>query len=385
VAAVVAGVAVAACGSSSSGSRSAASSSPVKIMAMGQIQAATFSMPGIKVGAEAAVNRLNAAGGIDGHKIDLISCNDNGNPNGAAACARQAVQDHVAAVVGEFTQYGDNVLPLLRAAGIPSILPNALAPDDYTSSNAFDVITVPSAFPGPALALANSGCKRIGVIADDVANSHAGLKLMQLGAQAGGATLVPVYVPPTAQEFSGPVSTLLSQGVQCITFSVPPEQAAPAIVAIRQTGKPVKIAALTTIVPDVLLKALKQAGNGVIGLDFFYPSTYNSSAVQQMVSDVKKVDPSVAPSEAVNSYAAVMVFAQAAKNLSTITPQALTQHLSKLSNVQTGLTQPLDFAKLPLIKLVPRAAATQMTVSVARNGEYFPTGQTIDVLKAFGQ
>jgi ABC-type branched-subunit amino acid transport system substrate-binding protein len=295
------------------------------------------------------------------------------------------VQQHVAAVVGQFTQYGDNVIPLLRSAGIPSILPNALAPDDYTSSNAFDVITVPSSFPGPALVLAHEGCKKIGVIADDVANSHAGLKLMALGAQAGGAQLVPIYVPPTAQDFSAPVSSLLSQGVRCITFSVPPEQAAPAIVAIRQTGKPIKIAALTTIVPDVLLKALKGAGNGVIGVDFFYPPTYKSSAVEQMVSDVKKVDPSVAPSEAVNSYAAVMVFAQAAKSLASVSPATITRSLTKLTDVNTGLTHPFGFSNLPVIKMVPRAAATQMTVSIARGGEYFPTGQTVNVLKAFGQ
>ena len=101
---------VAACSSGSAGSSSAGSgaatgaaatsSGPVpagaiKIFVMGTFSSPQESVPGALQGAEAAADSINASGGINGKKIAIISCNDQSDPNQAAACARQAVADHV--------------------------------------------------------------------------------------------------------------------------------------------------------------------------------------------------------------------------------------------------------------------------------------------------
>ena len=49
-------------------------------MTMGPVSSPQFSLPSIPVGAQIAVNEVNAAGGINGHKVQLIACNDENNP-----------------------------------------------------------------------------------------------------------------------------------------------------------------------------------------------------------------------------------------------------------------------------------------------------------------
>jgi hypothetical protein len=66
-------------GAGSSVGSPATSNSPVTIMVAGQLQAASFQFPDMAVGAEAAAAKINASGGIDGHQIRIIQCNDGGD------------------------------------------------------------------------------------------------------------------------------------------------------------------------------------------------------------------------------------------------------------------------------------------------------------------
>src|SRR6185369_17658429 len=83
----------------SGGSKAGSSSDPIKIMAFGSFSQPPFAVPEIVTGAQAAVARVNREGGVAGRQVALVTCDDKGNPNGAAACGREAVTDHVAAVV----------------------------------------------------------------------------------------------------------------------------------------------------------------------------------------------------------------------------------------------------------------------------------------------
>src|SRR5881397_2765609 len=121
-------ITAAACGSSSSskGSSTAPSGSdkqsgPIKIMVISTLQSALFGFPEAVDGAKAAVAKVNASGGINGQQVQILSCNDNFDPNTAAACAQKAVSEKVTAVVTGYTSYGANMVSLLEAAKIPWI------------------------------------------------------------------------------------------------------------------------------------------------------------------------------------------------------------------------------------------------------------------------
>ena len=80
-----------------------AASAQVKIALNGPItgQLASFGEQ-MKRGAEMAVADINAAGGVNGQKIQLIIGDDQCDPKQAVAVANRAVQEKVAVVIGHF-------------------------------------------------------------------------------------------------------------------------------------------------------------------------------------------------------------------------------------------------------------------------------------------
>ncbi len=97
IVAVVSLVSLAACGS---GSGSGGSGGSIEIMSFGTTSSSSGSnAPEGDVAIRAAIKAVDDAGGINGRKVTVVSCNDQADPNQAATCARQAVSDKVAAVV----------------------------------------------------------------------------------------------------------------------------------------------------------------------------------------------------------------------------------------------------------------------------------------------
>jgi branched-chain amino acid transport system substrate-binding protein len=80
------------------------------------------SAPLVQQGAVMAVAYANAyKGGLDGHKINMVFCQNQETPAGGQACANQLVQDKVVAVVLPFTGQGATEVPTITKAGIPYI------------------------------------------------------------------------------------------------------------------------------------------------------------------------------------------------------------------------------------------------------------------------
>jgi ABC-type branched-subunit amino acid transport system substrate-binding protein len=97
-AAAVAAMLVSACASSSqsgSGGNSdgTASGSPVKIMVTGVLATPSANYAESANGAQAAAAAINQAGAIDGHSLQIITCNDNLDPADAISCSRARKPD----------------------------------------------------------------------------------------------------------------------------------------------------------------------------------------------------------------------------------------------------------------------------------------------------
>jgi branched-chain amino acid transport system substrate-binding protein len=73
-------------------------------------------------GVQAAVAAINASGGINGRKIVVAKCDDDGNPSTAIQCTeRQLASPSTAAEVGSSTAFRAEVEPFLDKAGMPVI------------------------------------------------------------------------------------------------------------------------------------------------------------------------------------------------------------------------------------------------------------------------
>jgi hypothetical protein len=81
----------------------------------------TYTLPGggglsdVYSGVQAAVAAINASGGINGRKIVVSKCDDDGNPSTAIQCTgRQFASPSTVAEVGSSTAFGAEVEPFLE-------------------------------------------------------------------------------------------------------------------------------------------------------------------------------------------------------------------------------------------------------------------------------
>lgn len=118
---------------------SGGSREPVKVMTFAPEETRATNMPGMPAMAKAYARWTKAQGGLDGHELRVISCNEQNTSNGAAACARRAVKEGVDAVVGSYSQHGEAFMAPLEAAGIPFIGGYGISEEEFTSYLSYPV------------------------------------------------------------------------------------------------------------------------------------------------------------------------------------------------------------------------------------------------------
>src|SRR5712664_1971940 len=110
-------VLLAACSSSTTGTTStSASGGDIKVMVIAPFTLAVAPSKANYDAVRIQADLQNAKGGINGHKIDVIGCDDQTDPNVGAQCAQQAVREHVAALLGVFTLVGASIWPIVDGA-----------------------------------------------------------------------------------------------------------------------------------------------------------------------------------------------------------------------------------------------------------------------------
>jgi hypothetical protein len=135
---VLVSAALAACGSSKSSSAAAAPPippGPIQLGALYTLSGPTAAFGEVNLKTETAlINRLNAQGGIAGHKVELVYLNDQGDPAVAVSAARQLVADHIAAYVYAGTSVTDQqATEVFTKAKIPGV---AFEPSDRWDNGA---------------------------------------------------------------------------------------------------------------------------------------------------------------------------------------------------------------------------------------------------------
>lgn len=111
----------------------------VKVMTWAPQDTDATNKPGMPAMALAYAKWINANGGLDGHKLQVLTCNDHNDSVGAAKCARRAADENVVAVVGSYSQFGDSFLAPLEGAGIPYIGGYGVTNDEFTGQMSYPV------------------------------------------------------------------------------------------------------------------------------------------------------------------------------------------------------------------------------------------------------
>jgi branched-chain amino acid transport system substrate-binding protein len=340
-------------------------------MTMGPVSAPAFSIPSIPAGAQIAVNEINSAGGLNGHKVQLIVCNDQNNPNTAAQCAREAIKDKVAALVGGLEDYDHLIEPLLVQAGIPWV--GLITPDDYTSSNLFlfggEGV---DAFSAIGMSLAQEGCKHIAVVVTAASGTqNVNAEQIQAGVHAGNSKVATTLtVPATAVDFAPTVAAARAAGADCIGSGASPAQTGPLMAAVNAGSPKLKVATAEGGAPPPLIAALGKAGNGLLATSGLLPPNSPEPTVQKLDQAMKASYPKIPlDTFAQIGYAAVQVVAAASKGLGDVTASSLMTAIPKLTNYDTGMGPVVNFSSAP-VAAYPRLFTVKDYVYLAKDGVY---------------
>lgn len=178
----------------------------------------------VDAGLQAAARGINAAGGIQGHPVKILTCNTAFDPNQEAACARKAISAHVTAEVGEVSLLNPGISDMFKAAGIANIIPSLSSPSDYTNPINFPITdNAYKAAACGALAPQASGKTKVGVVSLNIPLGIEQAKLAGQAAQRNGDTFVgTVTFPQTATDMGPLVQQMRNKGANLVILNVQP-------------------------------------------------------------------------------------------------------------------------------------------------------------------
>jgi ABC-type branched-subunit amino acid transport system substrate-binding protein len=362
--------------STSAGSTTQNSKGAVKIFVTSSFTGATFSDPEALSGAEAAASTINAAGGINGHPIVIISCDDQLTPSLATQCAQKAVKDGVTAVTGVLL-FGQQTFSVLTPAEIPVIDAEPIAPIETSAANSFPINA--GAFPtftGAAEKVVESGARNVAIIQGNNAINQTGTPYIVQGVKAAGGNVVRIVTATAGSPSYAPyVSAALAGGkVQGLLWVGTFADTAKLVLAARQGGFNGPIGMSGSDITSSIVKSLGSAANNLyLASPYFIPP---SKVAAPFVASMKKYAPG-ASIDVVSQevFAAVQTAAVALRDSSSFTASALTKALSSQTALTAGPYAPVVNMTQPgPIAGSPRLFTTDVEFYKIENGAFTSIG-----------
>jgi branched-chain amino acid transport system substrate-binding protein len=373
----VVSVVLAACGSSSSSSTTSSTNSAASEAALGAPNPAKGSPvpvglisdagPGVsdtgnlvESGAKMATEWANEyEGGIGGHPINLIICENQGTPAGGQVCANQMVQQHVVAVTLPFTGQGPTEVPTIVGAGIPYVALSGESEQELTSPGAFDLTGgFPADLGAIALSAKAKGYKKVALLTENVPTAIEGAD--ELGAivfKSAGVGYVVIPVQPGTADMSPQLESAITGGASALTI-VGDITDCTSFLQAYQTLSLTQPKYL--IGPCIAPSVIQSLGSVLKGS--YVPSTSATSATDAEVyaAMTRKFAPSINPDATVSSNQAsgaeaVWALVNAMKGITgPVTAASVLQQLRTAKNVPLplsgGLTFTCDGTAIPLLK-----------------------------------
>ncbi|MFJ5674449.1 ABC transporter substrate-binding protein [Streptomyces sp. NPDC093097] len=158
---------------------------PVTVMTWAPEGTKTTNMPGMPAMAQAYARWVNSRGGVAGHPLKVLTCNERNDSAQATQCAQRAVDAGAVAVVGSYSQWGRSFMSPLEVAGIPYIGGYGASAEEFASPLSYPVNG------GQAALLAGNGrqlagdCRRVALVRPDTIQGDQMPGLLNAGLSSG--------------------------------------------------------------------------------------------------------------------------------------------------------------------------------------------------------
>jgi branched-chain amino acid transport system substrate-binding protein len=326
-------------GSTASGT---SSSSTITVGGMAPLTSQLLTQPEIEAGIVAAIDALNAQGGIDGHQVKLDYCDTQYTTSGEISCMDQLIGDKVSALITPSIAASSSGSPfeLAEPADLASIGTQGQIVTEFTSPAVFPLSSGdPGWVYGAMSDLVKGGARRIAVLGNAVGSYEAvrGYALAALK-QAGLTPVSVVEADPTSDPtFSAAAAKVVSSDPDGLYLGASPANVPLAVRALRAAGYTGPIASIAAAFTPPIIKALGTEGNGIeLSGSVAFPSETGNSAVASYLADMAKYQPQgTIDQESETSWAGMMLFTQAMKGQTNFSA-------SNVLSVMNSLSTPVD-------------------------------------------
>jgi branched-chain amino acid transport system substrate-binding protein len=351
---------------------------------MAPLSSPLYSIPEAKATMQAAVDTINAAGGVKGHPLELDFCDTQFEASLELSCARQLISDHVVAVVDPtiVVDQSGAEFKLFKAAGIAFFGGAGTSTTETSDSNSYPLSSAgPGWTWGAVKALKLAGAKRIVIYANagpaaQYISSQVSQAIKGLGLENAGTVLADLQADPTLASSAAKVVATGADGVFAAVSNLALE-----IQALSQAGYKGKVATTSALTESQALKTLGALGNGILvsSQTAFYTDS-SDPAVKDFLTAMQKY----APSAPIDSnlpafYAAVELFARVMETStsSTLDSAAFIDAANSLATpINIGLIGPWAIkGRQSALSEDPRILNPDIALGIVKNGEVIPYQQ----------
>jgi len=272
-------------------------------------------------GAKLYIDSINAKGGINGQKIELISLDDKFDPKLADENARILIEDKnvVAIFLNRGTPHTQAIIPWLDKHGVPLIAPStgAMVLHQPVQKHVFNVRATYQREAEKAIAhLVTISMTKIAIIYVDDSFGQDGLVGAQKGLTAAGLTPVILEKVDRAKpDYTKVVPEIAKSGAQAIMIIATGGSVADGIKAIREAGNSAQIVTLSNNASAGFVKSLGDNARGIIVSQVF-PNSLNFALVKEATDmarakDILEVSPAM-----LEGFASAKVLVEALRRVS---------------------------------------------------------------------
>lgn len=226
-------------------------------------------------GAKLYIDMVNARGGVNGQKIEILSMDDKFDPKIAAENARQLIEEKnvLALFLTRGTPHTEAIIPLLDKHGVPLVAPStgAMVLHQPLRKNVFNVRASYQREAEKAMThLASMGITRVGIFYSDDSFGADGVQGAQKGLAA--AKLQPVVLEkfdrakPDFAPLAGKAAKADAQAVLMIASGT---SVVEGVNALRTAGSAAQIVTLSNNASSGFIKSLGANARGVIVTQVF--------------------------------------------------------------------------------------------------------------------
>ncbi len=193
----------------------AAAAKPIKIGLVNQ-DSGPVPFPDFRAGAEVAIKNINATGGINGTKIEIVSCSTSLTPESSINCANKMIEAGVALAFTGADFTAEASIPVYVEAGIPHLTTVGWGPSLETSKGSHVLSSANAATAAGTMALMqNLKLTKIALAYDAApAAQNFALKTVPAIAKLMGIEVQTIPIDPGAPDFASIVATAQASGAQ---------------------------------------------------------------------------------------------------------------------------------------------------------------------------